>query len=102
MAVTDTPESNVRDEDDLGYTFPSKPSELRGLADDELAATYRKLAYPNRHPLSTMVEQELSVRLVAALVGFKRASDRASRALIQLTLVLVILTAVLVWLTIRL
>jgi hypothetical protein len=72
------------------------------LADDELAATYRKLAYANRHPLSTMIEQELSIRLVGALVGFRRASDRASHALISLTLVLVILTAVLVWLTIRL
>jgi hypothetical protein len=96
------PAERKRDEDDLGYTFPSKPSELRGLTDEELAATYRKLAYANKHPFSAMVEQELSIRLVAALVGFRRASDRASRVVIWLTAVLVVLTAVLVWLTTRL
>ena len=100
--MAERPESNEQDEDNLGVAFPSKPSVLRRLADDELAAIYRKLAYGGRYPFDAMVERELSIRLVAALVGFRRASDRAARVLIALTVVLVVLTAVLVWLTTRL
>ena len=82
--------------------LPSKPSELRLLSNDELAATYRKIAYGSRRPFDAMVERELSIRLVAALVAFRRASDRAAAVLIVLTVVLVVLTGVLVWLTTRL
>lgn len=60
------------------------------------------MAYANRYPFDRMVEQELLIRLAAALIGFKSASDRASAVLIGLTVVLVVLTAVLVWLTTRL
>jgi hypothetical protein len=95
-------EPDERDENDLGFSFPSKPSELRQTSDEELATVYRRMAYANRHPFDRMVEQELSIRLMAALVGFKRASDRASAVLIGLTVVLVVLTGVLVWLTTRL
>ncbi len=90
-----------RDEDDLLYTFPAKPSELRGLTDDELVATYRKLAYANKHPFDAMVEHEMRYRLVVALRGFKQAADRSSRTLTVLTVVLVVLTAVLVVYAIR-
>jgi hypothetical protein len=89
-------------EDELGFSFPSKPSELRELPLTDLATTYRRLAYSSKHPFDAMVERELSIRLVAALIGFKKASDRASIVLIVLTVALVVLTAVLVWLTIRL
>lgn len=97
--MADAPAAANADEDDLSYTFPSRPSELRRLTDEELAVVYRKVAYANQHPFDAKVEQELSIRLVAALVGFRRASDRASRVLIGLTVVLIVLTAVLVWLT---
>ena len=100
--MADQPARAEADEDELGFTFPSKPSELRRMTDEELAFTYRKVAYANQHPFHAKVELELSIRLVAALVGFRRASDRASRALISLTVVLVVLTAVVVWLTTRL
>lgn len=101
-AVAGTDVADVPNEDNLGFNFPSKPSELRLISDEALATTYRRMAYANRYPFDRMVEQELSIRLAAALVGFKRASDRASAVLIGLTVVLVVLTAVLVWLTTRL
>jgi hypothetical protein len=94
--------TGVSGEDDSGFTFPDKPSALRAMPDDELFRTYRRMAYANRYPFDRMVEQELSIRLVSALVGFRRASDRSSRVLIGLTVALVALTIVLVWLTTRL
>ena len=42
---------------------------------------------------------ELERRLIAALTEFKRSSDRAAAALVFLTIVLVVLTGVIVWLT---
>jgi hypothetical protein len=72
------------------------------MTDEELAVLYRKLAYSGRHPYETTIERELSIRLVAALGGFRRASARASWVLICLTVALVALTGVLVWLTTRL
>lgn len=90
------------EEDDLGYSFPSTPSELRRLSDDELAVVYRKVAYGGRFAFDRMVEQELAIRLVRSLREFKRAADRSSLVLIWLTVVLVVLTAAILWLTYRL
>jgi hypothetical protein len=42
---------------------------------------------------------EMTRRLTVALREFQAASDRASRWLIRLTILLVVLTAVIVWLT---
>ena len=89
-------------EDDLTLNFPAKPSELRALTNEQLATLYRKLAYANKYPFDTMVERELAVRLVDALVAFKKSSDRTARWVIGLTVVLVAMTAVLIWLTTRL
>jgi hypothetical protein len=99
--MEDSPATDTPDEDDLSFDFPSKPSELRQTSDEELATVYRRMAYANRYPFDRMAEQELSIRLMAALGGFKRTSDRASAVLIGLTVVLVVLTGVLVWLTTR-
>jgi hypothetical protein len=89
------------DEDDLGFTFPDKPSELRSIPDDELAETYRKSAFANRHPFSAMIEREMSFRLIAALKDFKKAADRSARTLNLLTVALVLLTAALVFYAVR-
>jgi hypothetical protein len=98
--VTDTPE-NEPDEDEGGYTLPPTPSALRQMPLEELARTMRRNAYAKMHPFSAKVEQELNVRLIAALTSFKEAADRSSRTLNMLTLVLVVLTVVLVVYTIR-
>jgi hypothetical protein len=89
------------DEDDLGFTFPSKPSELRSMPDGELAETYRKSAFANRHPFSAMLEHEMSFRLIVALKDFKKAADRSARTLNLLTVALVLLTAALVFYAVR-
>jgi hypothetical protein len=101
MSVTDVPETNALDEDSLGYTFPTTPSDLRTMPDEELARLWRRNAFANRHPLSSIVEQEMNTRLIAALKSFKAAADRSSRTLNVLTFVLVVLTVVLVIYTIR-
>jgi hypothetical protein len=88
-------------ENELGHTFPSKPSELRDMADGELFETWRKMAYANRYPFDRMVEQEMTSRLVAALKDFKAAADRSARTLNVLSIVLVALTVVLVVYTVR-
>ena len=62
----------------------------------------QKVAFSNKWPFDAKVQFEATARLIAALKDFKRSSDRASGALIFLTLVLVVLTAVLVWLTVEL
>ena len=95
------PESIETNEDDLGYTMPATPSELRQMSDEELARVSRKNAYANRHPFSSIVEAEMNTRLIAALRSFKAAADRSSRTLNVLTFVLVVLTVVLVIYTIR-
>jgi hypothetical protein len=89
-------------EDDPSYLTPSKPSELRGLSDEELSRLARKLKFANHWPFYAMIEHELTGRLIVSLKAFKQASDRSARVLIVLTAVLVVLTLVLVWLTIRL
>jgi hypothetical protein len=96
MAVADRP-----DEDELGFTVPGKPSELRSMPDDELAETYRKSAFANLHPFSAMLEHEMSFRLIAALKDFKSAADRSARTLNVLTVALLLLTAALVFYAIR-
>jgi hypothetical protein len=89
------------DEDNLGYTLPTSPSALRQMPDEELARTWRRSAYANKHPFSSIFEQEMNTRLIAALKSFKAAADRSSRTLNMLTVVLVALTVVLVVYTIR-
>jgi hypothetical protein len=71
------------------------------MPDDELAETYRKSAFANRHPFSTMIEHEMSFRLIAALKDFKNAADRSARTLNFLTVALVLLTVALVFYAIR-
>lgn len=94
-------EEQTAHEDDFEHTFPSKPSELRGLSDNKLFETWRKMAYANRLAFGRMVEQEMTTRLIVALKGFKAAADRSARTLNFLTAVLVVLTVVLVIYTIR-
>lgn len=89
------------DQDDPGYTIPSTPAELREMSDDELTSLWRKNAFANLHPLSSIVQAELNTRLIAALKSFKAAADRSARTLNVLTAVLVVLTVVLVVYTIR-
>lgn len=88
-------------EDEMGYTFPSKPSELRNLSNERLFRLWRKIAYENKHPFDRMVEHEMNTRLIVALSTFKKAADRSARTLSLLTVVLVVLTAVLVVLAVR-
>jgi hypothetical protein len=90
------------DPDDLLYNVPTRPSELAGLSDAQLFRLLRKVAFANEWRFDTKVQFEAASRLIAALKDFKDAADRAARFVIGLTIVLVILTAVLVWLTTRL
>jgi hypothetical protein len=55
------------------------------MPDDELAALTRRLSYSGDHPFGTRVEREWSIRLVAALIGFKRASERTGWILVGVT-----------------
>jgi hypothetical protein len=90
-------------EDDVGdFLMPTKPSQLRALSDEELSRFLHKVAFANMWPISAKVQFETSARLIAALKDFKESSDRSAKVLVGLTIVLVILTAVLVWLTLRL
>ena len=82
--------------------MPAKPSQFRALSDDELFRLLHKIGFANNWPVSVKVQFEATGRLIAALKEFKRSSDRSARALIMLTVVLVVLTGVLVWLTLRL
>ena len=77
MSVTDVPETNTPDEDSLGYTFPTTPSDLRTMPDEEQARLWRRNAFANRHPLSSIVEQEMNTRLIAALKSFNAAAEQA-------------------------
>jgi hypothetical protein len=90
------------DLDDLSYHEPQKPSELVALSDEEMFRLLRKTAFANLWRFSDKVQYEATARLIAALKDFKRSSDRTGNALIGLTVVLVVLTGVLVWLTLRL
>jgi hypothetical protein len=89
------------DEDSPRYVKPTRPSEIRQMSDDELMHLYRKQAFANLHPFSSMLEYELQSRVIAALKSFKAAADRSARTLNVLTLVLVVLTLVLLVYTIR-
>lgn len=90
------------DPDDLSYVIPTKPSELTSLTDDELFRLLQKVAFANQWPFDGKVQFEATARLIKALKDFKASSDRSAKALIGLTIVLVILTAVIVWLTVEL
>ncbi len=102
MPSTDHIEKLLEDEDNLGFSFPDVPSQLRGLPNDAFFRLWRKLAFAGKYPFDRMVEHELRTRMIVSMTDFKKASDRASRVLIALTVVLVVLTGVLVWLTFRL
>jgi hypothetical protein len=91
-----TPE---REDDVANFLAPTKPSQLRGLTDDELFRLLHKVAFANDWSLDVKVQFEATSRLIAALKEFKRSSDRAAGALVFLTVVLVVLTGVIVWLT---
>jgi hypothetical protein len=90
------------DPDDLSYVIPNKPSELTSLEDEDLFRLLRKVAFANQWTFDAKVQFETTGRLITALKDFKASSDRSARALIFLTLVLVVLTGVLVWATIEL
>lgn len=95
MALDHKPE----DPDDFGYLIPDRPSQLTSLSDEDLFRLLRKVAFANMWQFDTKVQFEATARLIAALKEFKASSDRASKAVIFLTLILVVLTGVLVWLT---
>lgn len=99
LCVMSTTQDN---EDDLNFTFPDTPSGLRGMSDDDLAKLFRKFSYANAYTPFNKVEHELSFRLLASLHEFRRAADRSSGVLILLTVVLVVLTAAILWLTYQL
>lgn len=90
------------DSDDYGYITPTRPSELTGLADEDLFRLLRKVAFANHWPFDAKVQFEATARLIAALKDFKQSSDRSANVMIFLTVVLIVLTAVLVWLTVEL
>jgi hypothetical protein len=90
------------DPDDLTYVMPDKPSQLTALTDDDLFRLLRKVAFANKWSFDAKVQFEATGRLIAALKEFKQSSDRSANVMIILTLVLVGLTAVLVWLTVEL
>lgn len=99
-------DNNPDDPDDLSYNFPTKPSLLVALSDDDMFRLLRKVAYANNWGFDSKVQFEATGRLIAALRDFKRSSDKAAArilaltiALVALTVALVAMTGVLVWLT---
>jgi hypothetical protein len=54
------PGSPEADEENLSYTFPAEPSELPTLSDENLARTWWKLAFANKHAHDRMVEHEMN------------------------------------------
>lgn len=78
--------------------IPRSPAQWTALSD----ADVRDVAADFGAHVSAVAQIEINRRLIAALVSFRRSSERASRRLLGLTLVLVALTGVLVWLTLRL
>jgi hypothetical protein len=90
------------DPDDLAYVTPNRPSELALLTDEDLFRLLHKVAFANKWPFDAKVQFEATARLIAALKDFKASSDRSAKVLIGLTVVLIILTAVIVWLTVEL
>lgn len=74
-----------QDPDDLSYNTPDRPSELTSLTDEELFRLLRKVAFANRWSFDAKVQFEATARLISALRGFKRSSDRSAAVLIFLT-----------------
>jgi hypothetical protein len=62
----------------------------------------QKIAFANKWPFDAKVQFAATARLVAALKDFKASSDRSAKVLIGLTVVLIVLTGVIVWLTVEL
>lgn len=91
-----------KEDDVTNFLTPNKPSHFRALTDAELFLMLQKCAFANDWSLDAKVQFEATGRLIAALTDFKRSSDRASSALIRLTVVLIVLTAALVGLTVAL
>lgn len=88
------------DEDDPNYSWPTKPSALRQMSDDEFFKLSRQVTITGSFAMQA--QQELTIRLIHSMQAFKRSSERVGKALVVLTVVLVILTLVLVVLTFRL
>lgn len=99
---TDLTTRTRSDPDDLSFSFPSKPSELVALTDDELFDLWRRIAFGNRHTFDAIVEKELQSRSITALKEFHASSDQASGAIKWLTIALVVLTVVITAFTIAL
>jgi diacylglycerol kinase len=76
------------------------PEDIARMSDEEFFVYWRGKA--RGWHAEAQIRHELTTRLIRAYTDFKRASDRTSRVLIFLTVVLVVLTGVLVWLTARL
>jgi hypothetical protein len=89
-------------EDDPGWNYPSAPSQVRRLPDDELMRLYRKLSRGNQHPWDRRIELELIGRFTVALKGFRQASEKASQRLELATWVLIVLTIVIAVFTVAL
>jgi hypothetical protein len=63
-------------EDDLSYLTPSKPSELRGLSDDELFRLWRKFMFANKWPFPEQAQHEMRSRLIGSPRWQRRADRR--------------------------
>ena len=81
-------------EDVPGYLTPERASDWAALTDDELFRLRRKIEHENHWHYSTRLENELTTRLIQALSALRVSSDRASRRLNLLTVVLVLLTVI--------
>jgi hypothetical protein len=92
-------DNNPEDPDDLSYSIPTKPSELTALSDEEMFRVLHKTGFANKWPVDAKIQFEATARLIAALKDFRRSSDRASKVMIVLTILIAALTVVLVWLT---
>ncbi len=68
------------DPDNLSYTTPNKPSELTALSDEALFGLLQKVAFSNQWQLDAKIQFEATARLIAAMKGFKKSSDRAAVA----------------------
>jgi hypothetical protein len=83
-------QANPQDEDDLGFSPPTKPSQLRSASDDDLFKTYRKMGYANGYPFDRLIEMEIAFRRM-------KATRTSSRRMELLTFAIAVLTAVLVY-----
>jgi hypothetical protein len=88
------------DEDNLNFTTPHRPSELRQISNEELFMLWRKIAFANMHQWSSRIQNEMNERLIIALNDHAKASARGNRVMVFLTVAVALLTVVLVLLTV--